>query len=886
MAAPRLLPLVYLLALFGSHCQMAPAAAGATRGWDLGSGYKYRLRTTVLFREAGPPRMGGDVGFRVTGELTATAVWQDPKDPDTFLLNLQVYSPQLWIKSRKAPEPEGFVEHSSRLDEVSKERILVVWKHGEVKAVYLNPLESVSSLNLKRGLASLFQYRTLDEEVQERDSSGLCDVSYTTLGLRNILKQKRNCVENGLPPRNEQKNPAFGVKLRSQRNSTYELSQSLLPSAVYDQELHEMVLVANPDVGTTVESDRVLERLPDTVELNPVQAKTLRDAVFLMEPEYKEDSLSLQMEPAACVDSACPSLEEVVEEKREALENSNLGTVKSALAFLDLVPLVREARAEDLSKLLKSPRNRQIKPQLCNILGSASTAAAHQAAKKILRQDEDGGDTERYLWALSMSTDPNPDIAKDVLKRSEETIGNEKVSETLALTAAAMARRHGNPTLVEKTRHSLELGLESCTGEDCKLKFLRALRNLKSKEAIPTLLEHAVNGSKAIGIAAWRALNALPRTQVTQEVKRAAARAFYQIGPRRDSTVRTQALDIILESDPSLEDIRGLLQYLSLLDKAYEVRKYLTQRMDQIAEECPRFSALLREAYKAEFGRIGNYNVLALKGLSTAFTRTFLRSPGSNGSLVTVQEINAGLLKQGIVDVVFETNQEKQRLFSLGYFARGALVSISLDTEDEVEDEVVTAGMEIALLGVGVRPFVFFSGQGELMGHVWSGTASERTPAFQALAGLHRYKEVVPLAAGFLAEVEVEGATSFDLSGQIQLSLWSRTSQSLVETGAGVAVRGGTKVRSRFVHSTAEFTLTTEPKLLLATDVDFSGANFAICMKLTQPETIVRHRVYKVERIPGSRHRLRKVRRSRMASPARSYLLNKKNNEMCSRLFS
>lgn len=45
--------------------------------------------------------------------------------------------------------------------------------------------------------------------------------------------------------------------------------------------------------------------------------------------------------------------------------------------------------------------------------------------------------------------------------------------------------------------------------------------------------------------------------------------------------------------------------------------------------------------------------------------------------------------------------------------------------------ETSVAGMELTVMGVQVRPFVFFTGQGELMGHVWSGTASEKTPAFQ-----------------------------------------------------------------------------------------------------------------------------------------------------------
>lgn len=57
------------------------------------------------------------------------------------------------------------------------------------------------------------------------------------------------------------------------------------------------------------------------------------------------------------------------------------------------------------------------------------------------------------------------------------------------------------------------------------------------------------------------------------------------------------------------------------------------------------------------------------------------------------------------------------------------------DKEEEQED--ATAGMEITVHGVTIRPFVFFTGQGELMGHVWSGTGSDKTPAYQVIIDTH-----------------------------------------------------------------------------------------------------------------------------------------------------
>ncbi|XP_015186942.1 PREDICTED: microsomal triglyceride transfer protein large subunit [Polistes dominula] len=880
--------LVYLLALFGSYCQMAPAVAGATKGWDVGSGLKYELTTIVLFREAGPSKSAGDVGFQLTAELDVTAVWRDPNDPESLLLNIEILSPQLLIKSRKAPEPEGFVKHSSKVDEISQKPVIVLWKNGEIRAIYLDESESISSKNLKRGLASIFQYKTLDDEIRQKDASGLCTVSYVSMGPKTILKTKSNC-KHSLTPKKQHPDFIFGVNLVSSRKVTYELSSNLLPTSIKEEEEHELTLVTRPELGSIVTSKRLLVQIPKDIKVDKLEANSVKHAVALLQPGYRETNIELEMEPFTCPDSRCPMLEQTVEENRESLNNAALGTTKSASAFLKLLPLVKRTPSDQLEKLLKVPRYRQLKPQLLDLYGSASTPAAHQAAMKILKKDEKGDDTERYLWALSMSPTPDADIAKDILKRSEDIVQNDKVSETFALTAAAIARHYGNQAVIEKARVSLELGLDACILEDCKIKYLRAFRNLRSKETIPILLKYATEENRAISVVAWRALTSLPREYITSDVKEAAFKTLYQIGgSRKDSSARTLALDIILDNGPSKDELEELVKFLANTDVAYEIRKYLNQRFEQLSEKNETFARNLKENFNKLQQKINNYNVLAQKGLSTAFSRSFLKSVGSNGSLVTVQEINGGLLKRGTVNVVLETNGQEETMFSLGLFARGlsSFVSSGQDENTDADEEATaTAGMEIDLLGVGIRPFVFFSGQGELMGHVWSGTASERTPAYQAITTLHSHSEYLPLAAGFVTEMDVQGAMSFDLAGQIQLSLWSRNANSLVDMSAGIVIQGGSKLRSNFVQSMAEFSLTMEPKLELTTDVDFSG-QVSLCMRLSQPDTMIRQQVYKIERIPGSRHRLRKTRRIKLFSPGRSYLLNKKNNEMCSKVYS
>lgn len=79
----------------------------------------------------------------------------------------------------------------------------------------------------------------------------------------------------------------------------------------------------------------------------------------------------------------------------------------------------------------------------------------------------------------------------------------------------------------------------------------------------------------------------------------------------------------------------------------------------------------------------------------------------------------------------------------MGIFANGLSSFASSDddgkaepVEPEEEEEDATAGMELSLMGIQMRPIIFFVGKGELMGLVWSGAGSERTTALQVKLNL------------------------------------------------------------------------------------------------------------------------------------------------------
>jgi microsomal triglyceride transfer protein large subunit len=91
------------------------------------------------------------------------------------------------------------------------------------------------------------------------------------------------------------------------------------------------------------------------------------------------------------------------------------------------------------------------------------------------------------------------------------------------------------------------------------------------------------------------------------------------------------------------------------------------QRVLQISGKDPNFASQVISIKQEEHKKLNNYNAMGQRGLSTAFTRSFLSSPSGNGSLVTVQEISGGLLKRGLVDVVMDTQGTSQEIFTVSY---------------------------------------------------------------------------------------------------------------------------------------------------------------------------------------------------------------------------
>lgn len=82
--------------------------------------------------------------------------------------------------------------------------------------------------------------------------------------------------------------------------------------------------------------------------------------------------------------------------------------------------------------------------QLLDVLGFAQTMDSYTVVMNKIHFDDRKHEelSERYLWALSLSSQPNPEIILALLDKYKKVINMPgKVKETLVLTLGSMANR-------------------------------------------------------------------------------------------------------------------------------------------------------------------------------------------------------------------------------------------------------------------------------------------------------------------------------------------------------------------------------------------------------------------------------------------------------------
>lgn len=273
-------------------------------------------------------------------------------------------SPQLHIKSRKAPAPEGFISHSSPLEQLPNSPFLVHLTEGRVQSTFIPLNEPLSIVNLKKGIASLFQFHLQDQTINETDASGSCLVTYKKLSPTAFQKTKKNCKSSDDTPHLIHPDDLFSITIDSIRNSKYEMKQDLsCIESLRSSESHEMTVNIRKDAGSKLTSIQELTLL-DTSSASSITEENLEKVIQKLSEDlslrFTEESLVTEREPKMCQDSECPNLEKVVSENMGNILEGNFGKVKGATGFLRILEAARRAKKEVIYKVMTMKKYKDI----------------------------------------------------------------------------------------------------------------------------------------------------------------------------------------------------------------------------------------------------------------------------------------------------------------------------------------------------------------------------------------------------------------------------------------------------------------------------------------------------------------------------------------------
>ncbi|KAH8412580.1 hypothetical protein KR009_003259, partial [Drosophila setifemur] len=844
----------------------------------------FKLQNRVNLEELGKDSSSGETGYVFESNLKINSVWSRDEEQ---LLEVFIGESRVLASGK-----------DRQINRIPDRPFYISLVKGQPDKIIAHTSKDQSLLNLERGIASLLQLR-LDAE-EELDVSGLCRVSYNVKSSTKVEKTKRDCALWDLRV-NYHPEEALGVTQQSQEVVSYELSSDGALLKAESVEQHLLTLAAKPDVGSSVKSVLTLQHISQgSEEVKQLEQPTLQAAIEsllewyrVFEMESDVDGLISELKEQTLQDSLKASLEE--------LKTADVGKSSLALAYVKLIPLARSTNQEQFEELLKE--HSEILPQLVDLLGAAQTFDAHNATfgflyKEVESSIEQLDLLEKYLQSLAVATHPERKIVQhlyDLLQR-EATKKQAKLRESVVQTLATLTRQSGfdaNDLLLQQVRGHLVQGLAS---KEPNL-YIRSLQNLQDPSTIEALLEQAQSREEPnLSVAALQALKAFPIATFNSSHRQQFEGIFYQRRRRFDSSARALALDIILSLRPSGEQLGHLLDYLASNDRQFEIKTYVLQNLRMLAEKCPRFRGVF-EAELAKRRQVNNYNVLAQKGLTTVLTRQLSWVPAFNESLLSTQEVYQGILKRGSVEFLLHAGRSQASSFKLGIYTAGLGSMVgdgdsddgydNIPADDELGgEESITAGMEISVQGSQLRPLIFFNGQTELMGHVWGGSASESTPAYQATTLAQDHEHYIILASGATLHWRVLGARSVDLNGKVGFSLWNRNAQTEIQQNTGSAVLGHVSVGFTYAKLVQDFTVTHEPKLSLQADLDFYSG-IKLCMQLQRPEQQLKQSSVRSVFLQAVDRPYAKHVRSTVSHKTAgcTFALNQKNNEMCNEIF-
>ncbi|XP_076825424.1 microsomal triglyceride transfer protein-like [Clavelina lepadiformis] len=865
--------------------------------------YRYSYETEVILNEADLAtedkvhRMHADVGLKLIAIFELTARWTDPENQNDQIIEMKFQEAEIFNVSDRLKQDNSFhsIRRSKSLRSIAKPLIFRS-THGKVVSLYVSSSETISSLNVKRGMLGLMQVQSNTGQRTEEDPSGTCSVSYeVTAAEVKKVKDMDSCENNeeGFDSLNQ----ALGVTTASTSRALYTLSDDLshILFAVA-MESKSIRVNVKQDISLFIRGRQKLGLLE--IEDQKSRTSSTADAAlkaFAAERRNEGDSyikqaLTSTRDSKDCAEG-CLNIQDILELHHEDLTKVNMANSSSVQAYLTAVRAARQADKKTLSKMMKDKANEDIRLTLIDVLAATQTPASQAVLMKNLdfTKTENTGDIERALSGIAFSSHPSELALKDLAKVFKGKIGNPKIKETVALAIGAVLNKfcrikEGNckRKVVKEVRDMMLQGLKEAESEDDQTLYIHFVRNSAQPGFIPQLLHYAENSAyPLVHHLAITSLGVYDNSQLNKDVIPVMSRIFHQNWKKYESTVRSAAANQILMADPSERDVQNLVLSLPEL-KSRELANFIYARiMDLIKTGHSSRPTLLKVLQDRSYG---NYWTLAQAGMASAFTGYIFNGTESHGTYGLFMEYsNAGMMRRTAVDFSLHGKGDNIALTQLGIVAQG-LEGLTGSAADEGEEELDSmVGMASSMMGVKLRPLTFFRGYSNMMSLIWSGSSGD--PAgVEAFLLLTDHLQHILMASGLRIKAEVLGAISTKITAEIAFSLWNRNVEIVSKNEGALSVQCRLTLESPIVRASVRNQFDAQTGLLFSVFTDFSSLPPKSCMRLSHPSFSMEKSLRKYERVKGSNKRLLSMWRQSQDVLGRTLPLHLGNSQMCTKI--
>lgn len=328
------------------------ASAISNNTLPLGSQYTYAFTNDVFVNDF---NSGKPIAYRLTGTLNVACVLQQNF---TKLLKFTIEEQQLHVRPHGSWSQSEFFAHRSSLDTAKNHQFYAIWKDGQVKKFVSHKNEDTSLVNWKKALVSLFQIRTTEGDFIETDSSGSCDITYRQTSPASYGRFKINC--NATDVENFYSRSEFPVKVlvQSYRSTEYTFLGDESVDTISSRDYFHISFAANTNVGGSIDSTIELKSEGHVAQVTPEKSDTINDFVASLS-NYKSASLITQK--IESISDEKPNIKKLVKQRVADLDSTKLGTAVAADAFLQILPVARQAKKEDLIKVLKATTLKEIR---------------------------------------------------------------------------------------------------------------------------------------------------------------------------------------------------------------------------------------------------------------------------------------------------------------------------------------------------------------------------------------------------------------------------------------------------------------------------------------------------------------------------------------------